>query len=141
MVDRGDEPTEVGDHTAAEGDDRIAPGEAGLRHPPAEVPHDVERLGLLAVGHGEDHVVDPGVDRPGDPLLGDDRHPLHAGGDEVGQKLAGTVTDVNRVAAVGELHVDDDHAGTSWSRRARMASTQWPVVRSVVSRRTSATSS
>ena len=70
---RGGESSHIGDHTATHTDNHVSPGEPPLGERTTEALDGRERLCRLTVRNGEDPMLETGVDRCGNPLLGDHR--------------------------------------------------------------------
>ena len=115
VVDGGHEARQVGDHSPADGHDHIGPGEARLRHRPAEPLDLAQRLGLLAVGNGEHRLVEAAVDGPADIRLGDHRGPARAGRHHRAEPRPDSPADMDVVGAVAQR--DGHNMGLRIGRR------------------------
>jgi len=79
----------VCDHPPADGDHDVAPRQAPAGELPAQVLDGLQVLRPLAVAHEERSLLDAGVDRDSDALLGDDRRPSRSYRQDLEQTMAG----------------------------------------------------
>ena len=83
--------------------DHVGPGQSPSGEVAAERFDGFEILGLLAVGEKKGPLLDAGIHRPGNRLLGHDGGPVGSDREHLDQAVAGSGPDQNRVRAVAEV--------------------------------------
>ena len=131
VVDGGGEAGHVGDHAAADGHDRVGPGQAPLRPGPAAAPRwwpaswRPRRRRSRKV-----RCSTPGSTSTPMPGLGDDRDPRRHRAARAGQRLDRAGPDEHLVGPVAEIDGDGDHgcalmAGGGRAAGDRTIATTW----------------